>query len=241
MVKPAAQPSLGLGARIRRRRQAMSMTLHRLGAASGVSAGYLSQVERDLAVPTLGTLAGIAAALDVGIDHFIAASRQGDHVTRAASRPKFSLAGNSILYEQIGAECAGHELTSFILNMPPGYRSETVQHEGEELIYVLEGEVSQVVDGQAFLLRAGDSMHYLGEYPHSWSNPSQLPARLLWTGKMLHSASTSRRIGAAGLPGLNGAEIGAPDGGGHDLSFGDQCGITQKGGLGPQSKADDRT
>ena len=240
MVKPAAQPSLGLGARIRRRRQSMSMTLHRLGAACGVSAGYLSQVERDLAVPTLGTLAGIAAALDVGIDHFISTSRQADHVTRAASRPKFSLAGNSILYEQIGADCAGHELTSFILNMPPGYQSETVQHEGEELIYVLEGEVSQVVNGQAFLLRPGDSMHYLGQYPHSWSNPSPLPARLLWTGKMLHSASTSGRMSVGGLPGGGEVEICAPGEGGHDHSSGDRFGASQIGGLWPQSKADDR-
>lgn len=176
----------------------MSMTLQELSNASGVSVGYLSQVERDNAVPTLGTLAGIAASLDVRIDYFIATPRQADNVTRAATRPNFSVSGTSIIYEQIGAEFAGHELTSFILNMPAGYRSETVQHQGEELIYILEGEVSQVVDGQEFLLKAGDSMHYLGQHPHSWSNPGDRPARLLWTGKMLHGATPSDYIPHAG-------------------------------------------
>ena len=172
----------------------MGLTLQELGGLCGVSAGYLSQVERDNAVPTLGTLAEIAAALDVPIDHFIATPRQADSVTRAGRRPGFSLAGTSIVYEQIGAEFPGHELTSFILNMPPDYRSETVQHSGEELIFVLEGEVLQVVGGQEFLLRAGDSMHYLGRHPHSWSNPGPGPARMLWTGKMLHGATVSDYI-----------------------------------------------
>ncbi len=172
----------------------MAMTLQELSAACGVSVGYLSQVERDNATPTLGTLAEIAAALDVGIDHFIATPRQSESVTRADERQPFSVSGTSIIYEQIGAEFPGHELTSFIMNVPPGYRSETVQHAGEELIFVLQGAVLLVVDGQKFLLREGDSMHYLGQHPHSWSNPLDRVVRLLWTGKMLHGATPSAYI-----------------------------------------------
>lgn len=176
----------------------MSMTLQDLSNGCGVSVSYLSQIERDNAVPTLGTLAEIAAALDVSIDHFIATPRQADSVTRSDTRPQFSISGTSIIYEQIGAEFPGHELTSFILNVPPAYQSETVQHSGEELIFVLEGEILQVVNGQEFLLRAGDSMHYLGQHPHSWSNSSNHWARLLWTGKMLHGATPSSYVPRAG-------------------------------------------
>lgn len=182
---------VALGERIRKRRQMMSMTLQELGKACGVSASYLSQVERDNAVPTLGTLAEIAAALDVAIDHFVATPRQVDSVTRADLRPRFSVAGHSVVYEQIGADFPGHELTSFVLNVPPFYVSETVRHSGEEIVFVLEGEIVQIVDGQAFRLRAGDSMHYLGQQPHSYSNPGSTPARMLWTGKMLHPVNPS--------------------------------------------------
>jgi transcriptional regulator with XRE-family HTH domain len=198
---PAGAP-LALGRRIRKRRQLLSMTLQDLSNVCGVSVSYLSQIERDNAVPTLGTLAEIAAALDVSIDHFIATPRQADSVTRAATRPKFSISGTSIIYEQIGAEFPGHELTSFILNVPPAYESETVQHSGEELIFVLDGEILQVVNGQQFLLRAGDSMHYLGQHPHSWSNVSDTWARLLWTGKMLHGATPSSYVPRAGTDAL---------------------------------------
>lgn len=191
MGKKTVGASFTLGPRIRRRRQMMSMTLQELSNACGVSVGYLSQVERDNAVPTLGTLAEIAAALDVSIDHFIATPHQSDSVTRASQRPRFSVAGNSVIYERIGADFPGHELTSFVLNLPPRYSSETVQHFGEEIVFVLEGEIVQVVDGQSFPLRAGDSMHYLGQQPHSYSNPGDAPARVLWTGKMLHPVTPS--------------------------------------------------
>jgi transcriptional regulator with XRE-family HTH domain len=198
MVNNLASAPLALGRRIRKRRQLMSMTLQDLSNGCGVSVSYLSQIERDNAVPTLGTLAEIAAALDVSIDHFIATPRQADSVTRADTRPQFSISGTSIIYEQVGAEFPGHELTSFVLNVPPEYQSETVQHSGEELIFVLEGEILQVVNGQQFLLRTGDSMHYLGQHPHSWSNASNQWARLLWTGKMLHGATPSSYIPRTG-------------------------------------------
>ncbi|MDQ2066563.1 cupin domain-containing protein [Xinfangfangia sp. CPCC 101601] len=191
MARKTASTPVALGRRIRKRRQVMGLTLQQLSAMSGVSVGYLSQVERDMAVPTLGTLAEIAAALDVAIDHFIATPRQADSVTRAESRERFSVSGNSIIYEQVGAEFPGHELTSFVLNMPEGYASETVEHSGEELIFILEGQVLQVIDGQEFRLKAGDSIHYLGQHPHSWSNPGPGVARILWTGKMLHGATVS--------------------------------------------------
>ena len=54
-----------VGALIRARRRQQHMTLMELGEAAQVSVGYLSQVERDHATPSLGTLAGIARALYV--------------------------------------------------------------------------------------------------------------------------------------------------------------------------------
>ena len=60
-----------LGARMRTQRRRLSMTLQQLSAASGVSTGYLSQVERGNATPSLGTLNQIATALAVDLDHFV--------------------------------------------------------------------------------------------------------------------------------------------------------------------------
>lgn len=189
MSQSRATLAASLGPRIRKRRRHMALTLQELSAASGVSVSYLSQVERENSTPTLGTLTQIAAALAVGVDYFIATPRQSDSLTRSHERSRFSVAGTSIVYEQLGSEFAGHELTSFILHVPPGYKSETVKHEGEEIIYILEGSILQIVDGHEYILKQGDSLHYLGDRPHSWSNTTDQPARILWTGKMLHSTT----------------------------------------------------
>lgn len=169
---------------MRAQRHRLSMTLQQLSATSGVSVGYLSQVERGNATPTLGTLTQVAQALEVETDFFVRTPRAVDSLTRGVARPKFAVAGSSIEYEQIGAERAGHELTSYVMNVPPGYESEVVNHVGEEIIYILEGEISQIVGEREYLMSVGDSLHYLGTTPHCWSNKTDRLARILWVGRM---------------------------------------------------------
>ncbi|WP_246226240.1 helix-turn-helix domain-containing protein [Chelativorans xinjiangense] len=173
-----------LGVLIRARRRKLGLTLQELGKAAGLSVGYLSQVERDNATPTLGTLAQIARSLDVPLDYFISAPRAEDALTRAEARRRFSIDGSSIVYERLGTEFPGNVLSSFILTVPPGYASETVSHEGEEIIYILEGSITQVLDGKEMVMGAGDSLHFRGNVPHAWANPGGEPARMLWTGTL---------------------------------------------------------
>lgn len=184
MSQPQKHATPTLGPLIRARRRQKSITLQDLSARSGVSVGYLSQLERDNATPTLGTLAQIAQALGVGIDYFIATPRPADALTVADKRPRFSVAGSSIVYERLGAEFPGSQMSSFILHVPADYRSETMRHEGEEIVFVLEGSVVQVLEGEEFRMRPGDSLHYRGNRPHSWYNDSGAAAKLLWTGTL---------------------------------------------------------
>ena len=179
--KPS-QPKLG--ALVRKRRKQLGLTLQGLSDATGVSTGYVSQIERDLALPSLGTLAQIAAGLDVELEFFIKSHKPKDAITRAGSRARFSIAGSSISYEALSNDYPGSEMSSYIMHVPVGYESELVSHQGEEIIYILEGEIEQTLDGQVFTMRTGDSLHYSGELPHSWANRSGSPARILWTGTL---------------------------------------------------------
>ena len=182
MTTEFSQPKVG--ALIRARRRQLHMTLQEICEAAGISKGYLSQVERDQATPSLGTLAQIARSLDVGMDYFISAPSVEDSLTRADERPKFSVDGSSIRYERIAADFAGNILSSFVMNIPAGYKSETVSHEGEEILYVLEGTIKQRLDDEEIEMKAGDSLHFRGNRPHAWWNDSGKPARLLWTGTL---------------------------------------------------------
>lgn len=180
----AEEGSPKIGALIRARRRQQQMTLQVLGEASQTSVGYLSQIERDQATPSLGTLAQIARALGVGVDYFIAAPSAEDALSRAKERSRFSIDGTSIIYERLSTSFPGNILSSFIMTVPPGYRSETVSHEGEELLYVLSGEITQRLGDDTMIMRAGDALHFRGNQPHAWANHGDEAARLLWTGTL---------------------------------------------------------
>lgn len=174
-----------VGALIRARRRQMKLTLQQLADASGISVGYLSQVERDHSTPSLGTLAQVSRALEVGVEFFIATPNAREALTRNGERDRFSVDGSSVVYERIGTEFPGSVLSSFILTIPPGYRSEVVSHEGEEILFMLEGQITQRVDDVEMTISAGDSLHFRGNRPHAWWNDSGKPARMLWTGTLL--------------------------------------------------------
>lgn len=183
-IKPSKLKSPLLGGLVRQRRKKLSMTMQDLATTAGVSVGYVSQIERDMAVPSLGTLAQIADALSVEIEYFVKSQKPTDAISWAEGRQQFFMGGSSVRYEAVTNQYPGSEISSFILNVPAGYASETVSHEGEEIIFVLEGVIHQVLDGQTFEMRSGDCLHFNGATPHSWTNPTDHEARVLWTGKL---------------------------------------------------------
>ena len=66
--------------------------------------------------------------------------------------------------------------------MEPGADSgpEPMVHPGEELVVLFEGEMTFGVDGEHYHLQEGDSIHFRTSHAHSWSNPSDRPARAIW-------------------------------------------------------------
>ncbi len=65
-----------------------------------------------------------------------------------------------------------------------------VRHTGEELILVLDGTLRQTLGDAVMILNPGDSLHFMGDTPHSFANTGDRPARLLWTGTSQHLKGT---------------------------------------------------
>jgi quercetin dioxygenase-like cupin family protein len=55
-----------------------------------------------------------------------------------------------------------------------------LEHPGEELIYVLSGQLEFVVAGKSYRLRAGDALHLRTVQQHAWRNPGRQDASALW-------------------------------------------------------------
>lgn len=172
---------LVLGGAIRAKRRQQELTLADIGQRSGLSIGFLSQVERGLAVPSDAALEAIATALGVAPAYFVAAPAASARVTQV-DRRGFDGGDGDVRRAWLSMSFPGQELAATLAEIPPGFEGATASHPGEEIAFVLEGALICTVDGGPLALGIGDSVHLRSPVPHAWSNPYDEPARILWAG-----------------------------------------------------------
>ncbi|MBM1169951.1 helix-turn-helix domain-containing protein [Microvirga arabica] len=171
-----------LGALIRQERQKRGLTLVQACERARISPAFLSLVERGKATPSLGSLAGIAEALELPVSTFVQIGLNADAVTRAGQRARFSIGDSALRYERLSTVFPGQQIDAVMIHVPPGYRAETISHTGEEWIYVVSGELQQSIDKTTVVLGPGDTCHFRGDSPHSYANRGKDLATLIWVG-----------------------------------------------------------
>lgn len=185
MPHPLGEPlDQTLGQRLRSRRKARGLTLQQVAEASGLTAGFLSLIERDLATPSIASVSGIAGVLGATMGEFLDQPPAPALLTRAEARQEYAIASGGLSYERLSNAFPGSVLRSVVIHEPPGHRSEPVAHAGEELIYVLSGQLTVELDGQVTVLGPGDSIHFSSSRVHAAWNAGTEVARALWCGTM---------------------------------------------------------
>ncbi len=181
MVDPARSTG-GLepiGDKLRQKRLELGLTLQEVADGVGLSVGFISQLERDLTWPSLSSLAAISQVLQVNINDLLAMPGGTSAATRSGKRQTYPLENREFNYERISASFPGRQLSAVILHEAPGHRSEPIQHEGEELFFVLSGAVTVEVEGKRTILAEGDSIHFASHLRHSTWNHTTEPASIL--------------------------------------------------------------
>ena len=110
---------MGLGNRIRARRQDLSLSLRDVAAKTGLTASFLSQMERDLASPSLESLRKVCDALEVPIFYFLAEPLVQDPVVRRDQRLKLTLPRSNLTY-QLLSPSLNHKMEPFLVELAPG-------------------------------------------------------------------------------------------------------------------------
>lgn len=178
---PEAEPEIRIGRQIRHLRLVKGLRLRDLAAASGLSESLLSKIENDKSTPSLGGLHRIARALETNVSHFFAAAeREPGVVTRQGERAVVRTGSETM--EGLAPDSEPHLLQSAIVCVDPGGGSQgSRSHAGEEVGYLLSGELELTVDGTLYRLQAGDSFMFRSDLSHSYRNAGEEPARILWT------------------------------------------------------------
>lgn len=169
-----------LGRKIRDLRLRRGFTVQKLADATGLSKGFISQVENDHTSPSLATLRDLATALRTSMAYLVVDDDPTLHVARAAERPQLPADGNASRSELLSA-LPKRNLELLMLELPAGGPAgeQRHSHPGEECLLCVEGRVRLLHGDQELLLETGDSCHFNGRIPHSTENPGPVAARVL--------------------------------------------------------------
>ncbi|MBI2320079.1 MAG: helix-turn-helix transcriptional regulator [Betaproteobacteria bacterium] len=188
MRSGAAKVSDGLGPRLRLVREQSEVTVRELARRIGVSPSLVSQVERGLAMPSVGTLLAIANELTLDIGDLFkggARSAQAAHgpVQRRASRKAIRMA-SGVRWERLTAT-PDSEVEFLYAVYDAGSAScgedSMLRHGGKEYAYVLSGRLGVKIGFEEYELGPGDAISFDAQMPHRlWCIGSQ-PAVGIWT------------------------------------------------------------
>lgn len=168
---------LQIGPQIRQLRQERRLTLQDLSAQTELSKPLLSQIENEQVIPPLATLLRIAKALKVPLQTFFEEedNTQKCLVVRAGDsnlihrRPQHGGTPQPYLYHSLAYGKKHKHMEPFLVEFDPNQAVEpqSVQHTGEEFLYVLEGCIELSHGGEIYLLNPGDSVYWDSNEPHS--------------------------------------------------------------------------
>lgn len=176
--------SRSIGATFRHLRKEQGISIQELARKSGVSVGMISQIERDMANPSMRVLTAIRRALNISMQAMFSDDQpdvreEPPFVRRADHRPFIDL---GTLQKELLTSGGNHNLQIMILTIAPGASSgnTALSYPAEKGGLVLEGELVLSVDQREARLEQGDSFVFDSALEHGFHNESDRPARILW-------------------------------------------------------------
>ena len=172
-VTTAAPPRVGEV--IRRLRAQRGLSVRALAEQAGISASFLGAVERGESDIALGRLAQVAGALDHDVASLLGYSlrqstpRKIEPVTSKRSR------GRGVDFAAF--RVPGTNLELLVATFEPRTRfDDVVTHAGIDVMYIAQGELVLVVDGEDYVLGKGECVAWPSSHPHTMRNDSDAPA-----------------------------------------------------------------
>ncbi|MBL7966531.1 MAG: cupin domain-containing protein [Prolixibacteraceae bacterium] len=178
-----------VGEKIKQIREMKKVSIEELAERSGMEISLIQKIEQDKNVPSLAPLIKIARALGVRLGTFLDDSdsygpvvvRSGKHHKGVRFTSQSSEAREHLNFFSLAFDKAGRNMEPFIVEIEPGTKSDYMlsSHEGEEFIYVLEGEVEINYGKETYQLSKGDSIYLDSIVLHNVHAGNKQPARIL--------------------------------------------------------------
>ena len=181
-VHPApSDDRIRVGARLRASRRAQGLTIDQVAEATRLTKGFISRVERDETSPSVATLLTLCQVLSLSVGSLFEAPET--QVVALKDAPLINMGGSGAVERLV---------------TPRGQSRVQVLHstlqagaDGGEEFYTIncDVEVAHVARGQLQVrftnkvvdLSVGDTLTFPGREPHTWRNPGETTAEVMWT------------------------------------------------------------
>jgi transcriptional regulator with XRE-family HTH domain len=170
-----------IGEKIKRLRVLNGLTQEELALRCDLSKGFISQLERDLASPSIATLKDILECLGTDLRGFF--NEREDEKIVFGKDDIFDSSNEEYgtLVQWLIPNAQKNSMEPILLTIAPGGATALHDpHEGEEFGYVLLGGVVLVIGEKEHKVRKGESFCFHPKAPHQLRNPYKKPATLLW-------------------------------------------------------------
>lgn len=173
-----------IGLRIKNLRNEKKYTLKYVSENTGLSIGFLSQLERGMTSVAIDSLAKISKVLDVELSSFfnMESKTKDCHIMRRYEH-KPNVVNPEIVQYSLTNNVTDFDLLPRLVTVTPAHQDESLlelyTHGGEEFIYILEGILTLQIEDEQFLLYPGDSAHIHSNVQHNWKNETNSVVRFL--------------------------------------------------------------
>jgi transcriptional regulator with XRE-family HTH domain len=177
--------------KIKALRKNRQITLKDLANRTGLTEGYLSKIENAQNAPPFSTLSKIAECLDIDISFLLIPDNGSDGENpnivvvnkeeiedgRYSGSPHKKRV-HGYQFEALASKKQGKNMEPYIL-VPDFEPGESLQHDGEEFFYVLEGMIEFLYGTEKYILSRGDCVYFESHIPHNGRSLGEDKAKVL--------------------------------------------------------------
>lgn len=172
-----------LGKDLRAIRKSRGLTLEDLSRLLNRSVGWLSQVERDISVPSIADLRQFGKVLDVPMSllfgEALVPPQERGYIVRAGARRSMGSAAAGLTEELLSPDLTD-SFEVIHSSFAPFSRIESpICRQTQEVGFVIVGRLKLTIGERTFAIGSGDSFRIRGEY-YTWENPHAETAEVVW-------------------------------------------------------------
>jgi quercetin dioxygenase-like cupin family protein len=172
--KTGEEISAEIGMRVKKARESHGLSVFDVYLRTDINVELLSQIEEGKVVPPLGVIVKLANAFDLKMGYFISGEDEKAYtIVRRDDREVTSRFDSSkekhhgYAYEHLAPHKTDRYMEPFLVSLEPSEtQEERSTHDGQEFIFVVQGEMEVRLGEEIHILQSGDSIYYDSTVPH---------------------------------------------------------------------------